>query len=66
MQTRLIAGIAGGLLGIAVASPVNAALGLNPAIAFIGCLSIGVAVGWVASTLFDVFTASPEDKNTGS
>jgi hypothetical protein len=32
----------------------------------IGCSSIGVAVGCVASLLFDVFTASSEDKNAAS
>jgi hypothetical protein len=66
VQTRLFAAIAGGLLGIVAASPINAALGLNPAVALIGCSSIGVAVGYVASILFDVFTASPKDKGIKS
>lgn len=66
MQTRLFAGLAGGFLGLVVTSPINASLGLNPAIALILCSSIGVAVGYVASTLFDVFTASSGDKNAES
>jgi len=66
VQTRLLAGLAGGLLGAVVTSPINASLGLSPAIALIVCSSIGVAVGYVASILFDVFTASSEDKNAES
>jgi hypothetical protein len=30
------------------------------------CSSIGVAVGYVVSILYDVFTASSEDKNASS
>lgn len=66
MRTRLLACLAGGVVGLAVTSPVNASLGLSPTIALIGCSSIGVAVGCVASLLFDVFTASSEDKNAAS
>ena len=66
MQTRLLACLAGAFLGVAVTSPINAQLGLSPAIALIGCSSIGVAVGYVTSLLFDVFTASPKDKNAES
>lgn len=66
MQRRLFASLAGGCLGVVVASPINASLGLNPAIALIVCSSIGVAVGYVVSILFDVFTASSEDKNASS
>lgn len=66
MQTRLFATVAGGLLGIAVASPINAGLGLSPAVALIFCSSIGLALGYVASVLFDVFIGSSEDKKTKS
>ena len=66
MQTRLFACLAGGLLGVVVASPINNSLGVNPTLAFIGCASVGVAVGYVASILFDVFTASPEDESAES
>ena len=65
MQTRLFASLAGGLLGV-VTFPINSSLGLNPAIALVVCSSIGVAVGYVTSILFDVFTASSEDKNAES
>ena len=66
MQTRLLACLAGGFLGIVVTSPINASLALSPTIALIGCSLIGVAVGYVTSLLFDVFTASPVDKNAES
>lgn len=62
MQTRLLACIAGGFLGVVVTSPINASLGLSPTIALIGCSSAGVAVGYVASMLVDVFAMSPEDR----
>ena len=61
MQTRLFACLAGGFLGVVV-TPVNASLGVSPTVAVIACSSVGVAVGYVVSILFDVFTARPEDK----
>ncbi len=63
MQTRLLACLAGGLLGAAVAYPINGSLNLNPAVALIGCSAIGVALGCVASILFDVFAMSSADKD---
>jgi hypothetical protein len=66
VQTRLLACLAGGFVGVVVTSPINASLGLSPTIALIGCSSIGVAVGYITSMLFDVFTASPGDKNAES
>jgi hypothetical protein len=61
VQTRLMACCAGGFIGIAVASPLNRSLELSPPIAFLGCALLGVALGYVASILFDVFAASPEE-----
>ena len=61
MQTRLFASLAGGFLGAAVASPLDAALGLSPTMALIACASAGVAIGYVASMLFDVFAATSGD-----
>ena len=62
MQKRLLASLAGGLIGAAVTSTVNASLGLSPTIALIACSSIGLAIGYVASTLFDVFADSSQEK----
>ena len=66
MQTRLLACIAGCLLGVAVTPAINDHLALSPTLALIGCSSLGAAVGYVASMLFDVFAASAEDKNAES
>jgi hypothetical protein len=66
VQTRLLASLGGGLLGVVVTSPINDSLGLSPPVALIGCTLIGAAVGYVASILFDVFAASPGDKSAES
>lgn len=63
MQTRLFACIAGGLVGVVAASTVSSRFEIGPILGLIGCVAVGVAVGYVASILFDVFTASPADKN---
>lgn len=62
MQRRLLATLAGGLLGVALSSTINARLDAPPVIAVIGCSLAGLALGYVVSTLFDVFTA-PSDAN---
>jgi len=64
LQTRLFACLAGGFLGVVFASPINGSLGLSPVLALVGCSLGGVALGYVISTLFDVFapSPSPEDK----
>jgi hypothetical protein len=61
VQIRLLACIAGGLLGVAVTSVVNNRLGFSPAVALIACSSIGVALGYVVSMLIDVFAPSHGD-----
>lgn len=66
MQRRLYSGLAGGLLGLVAAFPINASLSLSPAVAMIGCAGIGVVVGYVASIFFDVFTSNSEDESAGS
>jgi hypothetical protein len=66
VQIRLFACIAGGLIGAVAASPVSASFGVSPMVAWIGCIAAGLGVGYVASILFDVFTASPGDKNAES
>jgi hypothetical protein len=68
VQTRLLACMAGGLLGFVAASPINGGLGLDlsPTVALIGCSSLGVALGYVVSILFDVFSSSPGNKSAES
>jgi hypothetical protein len=58
MRTRLLACLAGGFLGVVVAVPINSSLGLSPSVAGIGGAAVGIAVGYVASMLIDVFTAT--------
>jgi len=60
MQRRLIASAAGGLIGLGLAYRFQDDFGESQTLAYIGCALAGLAVGWVASTLFDVFTASPD------
>jgi hypothetical protein len=55
VQTRLLSCLAGGLLGVALASTINESLGLTPTLAMIACASAGVALGYMVSILFDVF-----------
>ncbi|MSV34791.1 MAG: hypothetical protein EXQ47_04235 [Bryobacterales bacterium] len=62
MQTRLIASLAGGLLGVSLTSTANTILELSPTVAMIGCSAVGVALGYVISMLFDVFAMS-DDQN---
>ncbi len=62
MRTRLIACLVGGLLGALVATPVNSTLGLNPMLALVACSLAGVAVGYVASIFFHIFTANADDQ----
>jgi hypothetical protein len=61
VQTRLLACLVGGFLGVAVAYQFGAGLGLNPTVAFIGCPSLGIAGGYMVSILFDVFATRPEE-----
>lgn len=58
MQTRLLACAAGGLLGVALAASIRGDLGLTPTLAVVACASAGVAIGYVASILYDVFAGT--------
>ena len=60
MRTRLLACMAGALIGAALASPINDSLDLPPTIALIACSLAGIALGYVTSLMIHVFTASSE------
>jgi hypothetical protein len=62
MQRRLIASTVGGLIGLGLAFWFQDDFGTSLTLAYVGCVLAGMAIGWVASTLFDVFAgnASPE------
>lgn len=64
MQTRLLACVAGGLVGAALASPINSLLALPPAAALIVCSLGGVAVGYVVSILIDVFGTDQDEADS--
>jgi hypothetical protein len=56
MHRRLFVSLAGGVLGVAVATQIDSELGLAPYIVLIGAALAGLAIGYVASALFDVFS----------
>jgi hypothetical protein len=58
MQRRLIASMAGGVLGLCLAPRIEDALGVSATLAFLAAPAGGIAVAWVASLLFDVFTGT--------
>jgi hypothetical protein len=60
MRNRLVCCISGGLLGFALAGTINDALGLTPTIGIAFSTIAGLALGYVVSTLIDVFTAKPD------
>jgi hypothetical protein len=60
MQRRLIASAVGGLIGLGLAYRFQDDFGISESLAYIGCAAAGMAVAWVASTLFDVFAGSPD------
>ncbi len=66
MQTRLLACLAGGFLGVVVALLINESLGLNPIVAVAGCAMLGVGLGYVVSIFFDIFATSGTDESTQS
>jgi uncharacterized membrane protein YuzA (DUF378 family) len=66
MQTRLLACLTGGLLGVAVSSMVGSSLGLSTTLALIACPLVGIAAGCVISLLFDAFAFSSGDHETES
>jgi hypothetical protein len=59
MRNRLVCCISGGLLGYALSGTINDALGLTPTIGTVFSAAAGLALGYVVSTLIDVFTAKP-------
>ena len=60
MRNRLVCCIAGGLMGFALSGTMNDALGLTPTVATALSAAAGLALGYVVSTLIDVFTAKPD------
>ena len=61
MRKRLVCCISGGLLGFGLASDsVTEILGLSHAAGMAFSAGLGLVLGYVVSTLIDVFTAKPD------
>jgi len=60
MRNRLVCCISGGLLGFALSGTISNALGLTGTVGTVFCAVAGLALGYVVSTLIDVFTAKPD------
>jgi len=55
MRRRLGGCIAGGVLGLCLASVINSSVGLPPAIALAACSALGMGFGYAVTALADVF-----------
>jgi fructose-specific phosphotransferase system IIC component len=60
MRNRLVCCISGGLLGFALSGTISNALGLTGTAGAVFSVVAGLALGYVVSTLIDVFTAKPD------
>ncbi|MCU1337578.1 MAG: hypothetical protein JWO19_3159 [Bryobacterales bacterium] len=60
MRNRLVCCISGGLLGFALSGTLNDAVGLTPTVGTVFSVAVGLALGYVVSTLIDVFKAKPD------
>jgi hypothetical protein len=60
MRKRLVCCVSGGLLGFALSGSVGDALGLTSMAGSVFSVAAGLALGYVVSTLIDVFNAKPD------
>ncbi|MBZ5675669.1 MAG: hypothetical protein LAP61_15620 [Acidobacteriia bacterium] len=60
MRKRLVCCISGGLLGFALSGKIGDALELTPLVGMLFSAAAGLALGYVVSTLMDVFNAKPD------
>ena len=60
MRRRLVVCISGGLLGFALSGKVGDALGLTQVVGMAFSAAAGLGLGYVVSTLMDVFAAKPD------
>jgi len=60
MRKRIVCCISGGLLGFALSGAIGDALGLTSTLGAVFSVASGLAVGYVVSTLMDVFAAKPD------
>jgi hypothetical protein len=60
MRNRLVCCISGGLLGFALSGTIGDALGLAQVAGMAFSAAAGLGLGYVVSTLMDVFAAKPD------
>jgi hypothetical protein len=60
MRNRLVCCISGGLLGFALSGTIGDALGLTQVVGMAFSAAAGLGLGYVVSTLMDVFAAKPD------
>ena len=60
MRRRLVVCISGGLMGFALSGKIGDALDLAPAMGMAFSAAAGLGLGYVVSTLMDVFAAKPD------
>ena len=60
MRKRLVCCISGGLMGFALSGTVGESLDLTTTAGGVFSAAAGLALGYVVSTLLDVFTAKPD------
>jgi hypothetical protein len=65
MRKRLVCCISGGLLGFALSGTVGDALGVTSMVGAVFSVAAGLALGYVVSTLIDVFNAKPDSLLSG-
>jgi hypothetical protein len=65
MRNRLVCCISGGLLGFALSGTIGDALALTQGAGMAFSAAAGLGLGYVVSTLMDVFSAKPDSLLTG-
>ena len=63
MRKRVVCCISGGLLGFALSGTIGETLGLTPTVGAAFSVAAGLALGYVVSTLIDVFTGERTGMN---
>lgn len=66
MRKRFCVSIAGGIIGLAASVPLTDTLGLSQTLALVVCSVAGLAIGFVGSKLFDVFSRHTSDGDVTS
>jgi uncharacterized membrane protein len=63
MRKRFLVSIVGGIVGLALSSPLTDTLGMSQTLALVSCSIAGIVVGYVASILWEVFAGTHHDSD---